>query len=151
MRSGPRSNPCFRGVIDMLQIIATGRLGKDAELRTTQAGDSVLGFSVGTDVGFGDKKKTVWLECSIWGNRAEKLAPYLLKGAAVTVIGQGDMRPWESRDGKSGTSLTCRVSELTMQGGKRDGDSNQTRDQGQGSGSGQNWEPPPDMDDEIPF
>lgn len=135
----------------MLQVTAAGRLGKDGELRTTQKGESVLGFSVGTDVGYGDNKKTVWLECSVWGTRAEKLAPYLLKGASVTVTGAADMRFWES-NGKSGTSLTCRVSEVTLQGGKRDDGQQRQDSQSRSSGGGSSgWEPGADMDDEIPF
>ena len=104
----------------MFQVTAAGRLGKDAALRTTQGGEKVLGFSIGVDVGYGQNKKTEWIECAIWGTRAEKLVQYLTKGMPVAVTGAGGIRNWES-NGKPGTSITCRVSELTMQGGKRDG------------------------------
>lgn len=135
----------------MFQITVAGRLGKNSELRTTQSGKSVLGFSVAVDTGFGDSKKTVWIECALWGERGEKLAQYLTKGASVTIIGEGGLRTWES-NGKSGASVTCNVRELTLQGGKRDGDSQGgDRDQGQYRGGGSGWEPPADLDDDIPF
>ena len=60
--------------------IFTGRLGRDAELRTTQSGEKVLGFAVANDVGFGERKQTLWADCSLWGRRAEALAQYLTKG-----------------------------------------------------------------------
>ena len=109
----------------MLHITAAGRVGRDAELRTTQSGTQVLGFTVAADVGFGDKKHAVWLECSIWGDRAAKLAPYVLKGQSVTVMGEADLRTWE-KNGKNGASITCRVSELALQGSKGDGSQRQS-------------------------
>lgn len=125
----------------MLQITAAGRVGRDAELRTTQSGTQVLGFTVAADVGFGDKKHAVWLECSVWGDRAAKLAPHIRKGTSLTVIGEADLRTWES-NGKSGSSITCRVSELALQGGKNEG-------QRQAEPGGH--EPPDGLDDEIPW
>lgn len=145
----------------MLNITVAGRLGRDSELRTAGS-DKVLGFTVAVDTGFGDKKTTVWVECSLWGKRGETLAQYLTKGACVTVSGDGGMRAWES-NGKFGTSLTCRVNAITLQGGKREGDSGSQggansgsygtgqREQRGGNGGTSGWEPPDDLDDPIPF
>ena len=36
----------------------SGRVGADAELRTTQSGEKVLSFRVANDIGFGDRKTT---------------------------------------------------------------------------------------------
>jgi single-strand DNA-binding protein len=145
----------------MIQLIIAGRIGKDAETRTTQGGKSVTGFSVASDVGFGESKKTIWVDCTIWGDRGQKLCQYLKKGSPVTVIGEGGMREWES-NGKHGASMTCNVREIELHGGKRDSDSgNQSggdrggygggQRSGGGSGGGSGWEPPADLDDEIPF
>ena len=99
----------------MLQITVAGRIGKDAETR--QAGQtSVTNFSVAVDTGYGDKKKTVWLDCSLFGQRGEKLAQYLTKGQQVTVTGEGGLRTWDS-NGKSGAAMTLRVHEIALQGG----------------------------------
>ena len=38
----------------------SGRVGADAELRTTQSGEKVLSFRVANDIGFGDRKTTQW-------------------------------------------------------------------------------------------
>jgi len=96
----------------MKSVVIAGRLGKAAELRRTQGGDPVLGFSVAVDDGWGENKRTLWFKCSLWGKRGESLAEHLGKGAAVTV--SGDLST-DEYDGKTG--LTVRVAELTLQGG----------------------------------
>ena len=101
----------------MIKLIATGRLGKDSTLKFTANGAPVLNYSIATDVGWGDKKHTVWVECSTWGKQAESLEPYLKKGQQVAIVGNADMRKWESDNG-SGTSLTCSTDSVEMVGSK---------------------------------
>jgi single-strand DNA-binding protein len=102
----------------MLMVTVAGRLTKDSVLRYTsgQNATPVLGFNVAVDVGFGEKKHAVFVNCSLWGKRAEALAPYLNKGNPVTVIGEGDLRKWDTEQ-STGSEITCKVSEVTMQGG----------------------------------
>ncbi|MBP2316010.1 single-stranded DNA-binding protein [Azospirillum soli] len=99
----------------------TGRLGADGELRTTQSGEKVLGFRVANDVGFGERKTTQWVDCSIWGRRAESLAPHLTKGKQVVVSGEVTLREYEKRDGTRGAGLSVRVNEIDFTGGAREG------------------------------
>ena len=99
----------------------TGRLGADGELRTTQSGEKVLGFRVANDVGFGERKTTQWVDCSIWGRRAEALAPHLTKGKQVVVSGEVTLREYEKRDGTRGAGLSVRVNEIDFTGGAREG------------------------------
>ncbi|OYD85042.1 single-stranded DNA-binding protein [Azospirillum brasilense] len=104
----------------------TGRLGADGELRSTQSGEKVLGFRVANDVGFGDRKTTQWVDCSIWGRRAEALAPHLTKGKAVVISGEVTIREFEKRDGTRGAGLSVRVNEIDFTGGR----------EGEGGGGG---------------
>ena len=53
----------------MKSIAIAGRIGKNAETRKTQQGDQVTGFTVAVDEGFGDKKRTLWFDCSFWRKR----------------------------------------------------------------------------------
>lgn len=64
-----------------------GHIGKDAETRLTSTGRKVTSFSVATNVRNGDKDETIWWRVSAWGDRWEKLAPYLVKGKGVMVGG----------------------------------------------------------------
>jgi single-strand DNA-binding protein len=81
----------------MQKLFTTGRIGKDAELRTTQSGQQVCGFSLASDQGFGDKKTTNWFRVSLWGKRGQSLAPYLLKGGQVAVSGELEIGEWEGK------------------------------------------------------
>jgi len=100
----------------MKSITIAGRIGKDAETRTTQGGDQVTGFTVAVDEGFGDKKRTLWWDVSFWGKRGSSLSQYLTKGSSVTVAGEMSTREHEGK-----TYLTCRAWDVTLQGGKPSG------------------------------
>ena len=130
----------------MQQITICGRLGRDAELRTTQGGDSVLGFTVAVDVRKGREKETAWWRVSLWGKRGEALAPYLLKGVAVTVIGEFSLGEYEGKP-----QLNVRASEIAMQGGRGEQQQRQP-EQARGGGAmpaATVW--PDALSDEIPF
>lgn len=112
----------------------TGRLGADADLRTTQTGDRVLNFRVANDVGFGDRKTAQWVDCSLWGQRAERLAPHLTRGKGLVISGEVTLREFERRDGTRGAGLAVRVTELDFTGGERDRDERGAGYGNQGSG-----------------
>lgn len=96
----------------MKNITLAGRLTKDAETRDAGS-DRVTGFSVAVDDRSGKEKTTLFFDCSMWGKRGESLAQYLTKGSSVTVSGDLGTR---EHNGK--TYLTCRVNDVTLQGGK---------------------------------
>ena len=59
------------------------RIGKDAEVRFTPSGAAVANVSLAFTYGKkGDdgKRPTQWVDASLWGQRAESLAPYIKKG-----------------------------------------------------------------------
>lgn len=149
----------------MQKLIIAGTVGRDAELRTTQGGDKVLGFSVAVDNGkdqHGNKRPATWYDCSIWGKRAESLAGYIRKGERMTLEGRPAAR---AHDGKAYLGLS--VSDFTFQGGTQGGgqqnsgyDDNQSGQQngaggyggaGYGGGYGAGGRPGGDMGEEIPF
>lgn len=127
----------------MKSITIAGGLTKDAELRSTGNGDKVAGFSVAVSEGFGDAKRTLYFDCSIWGKRAETLAPMLTKGGKVCVSGDLSTREYNGK-----TSLTVRVAEVTLLSAKREGGAtyDQSPDSSQRAPAGGN-----DMDQDIPF
>lgn len=96
----------------------TGNLGKDAEVKYLANGTPVCEFSVAMKSGYGDKEKTNWVRCAMFGKRAEgQLPQYLLKGAQVAVTGELDLQEWEGQNGK-GAALSVRVENLDLIGGK---------------------------------
>lgn len=95
---------------------AIGRVGRDAVTRHTHAGKSVTGWSLAVDHGWGDNKQTVWLDCSLWGDRGERLAQYITKGSQLGVTGEIGTR---EHDGK--TYVTLNVRDVTLVGGRGEG------------------------------
>jgi single-strand DNA-binding protein len=114
-------------------ITITGNLGKDCESRFLPNGDAVTSFSVADSQG--RDKPSIWWNCSLFGKRGEALAQYLTKGQTVTVIGNITEREWTDKDGHKRKSMDIRVSDLALQGGKRD--DQPTRTEGYQGGTGQ--------------
>lgn len=103
-----------------MNIVAlAGQLGRDAEVRFLPNGDPVASFSVADSQG--KDKSTIWWSCSLFGKRAESLAPYLLKGQSVTVTGQLTEREYTNKDGLKVKAQEIRVGDVALQGGKQGG------------------------------
>ena len=100
----------------MQSITIAGRIARDAELRHTQGGESVCSFTVAVDQRQGRDKTTNWWRVSLWGKRGDALAPYLLKGASVTVQGEFALGEYEGKP-----QLNIRANEIALQGGRGDG------------------------------
>lgn len=110
----------------------SGRVGADAELRTTQSGEKVLSFRIANDIGFGDRRHTQWADCSLWGKRAESVATHIRKGDKITVSGELKLEEFTRRDGTPGSKLSVRVNDLDL--ASRQGEGGEQR-QGGGYGS----------------
>ena len=85
------------------KIIVMGRLGRDPELRRTQAGTAVASFSLAVDRDFKDKttgeRACDWIDVVAWRQTGEFAARYLTKGRMVVVEGRLQMRDYTARDG----------------------------------------------------
>jgi single-strand DNA-binding protein len=104
----------------MINATILGRLGRDPELRTTSSGTQVLSLNLATNSGYGENRVTLWVRCSMFGARAERLAPMLAKGSQVLVVGELTQREYTTTAGEARTSLELRVSELEFAGPKSD-------------------------------
>ena len=94
------------------------RIGRDAELRYTQDGKAVCSAVGAYDIGWGDNKKTQWIDCVIWGDRAEKLAPYIIKGKQFMVtVDDVQIETFESK-GVTKAKLKGRVIDIKFCGPK---------------------------------
>lgn len=75
------------------RVIVSGNLTRNGELRATRKGTQVLSFRIAInekapDGNGGWTDAPVFINCAVFGQRAEKLAPYLVKGAKVTIDGR---------------------------------------------------------------
>lgn len=99
----------------------TGNLGKDAEVKHTASGTALCEFSVAVKSGYGDKEKTNWVRCVMFGKKAEgQLPQYLRKGTQVAISGELELQEWEGANGK-GAALAVTVQNIDLIGGKQDG------------------------------
>jgi single-strand DNA-binding protein len=142
----------------MAQMFGLARLGKDCELRYTAGGDAVAGLALAFNYGKkgnDDKRPTQWVEGSIWGKRAEALAPYLLKGGLVSVtLNDIHIETYQGKNGE-GHKLVGHVTEIELAGGNQQ--QGQQQPQQRQHAPRQNSAPSrpapnfSDMDDDIPF
>lgn len=102
----------------MNSITIAGGLGRDAELKYLNNGDPICNFSVADSQG--RDKPTIWWNCSLYGKRGESLAQYLTKGQSVTVVGSITEREWSDKEGNKRKSMDVRVSEIALQGGRKE-------------------------------
>ena len=72
--------------MNILQV--AGHLGADAETRFTNGGQKVTTLRIATNSKRQGKDETTWWRATIWGDRFDKMVPYLKKGASVIVMGE---------------------------------------------------------------
>lgn len=87
------------------RIVLMGRLTRDPELRSTQAGISVASFTLAVERDFsgdgGSERQIDFINVVAWRNTADFVRKYFTKGRMAIVIGRLQSRKWvdkESRD-----------------------------------------------------
>jgi single-strand DNA-binding protein len=107
----------------MIKMQVIGNLGKDCSVNTVN-GKNVINFTVAHTEKYRDsqgnnQEKTTWVDCAYWTDRTA-IAQYLTKGKQVYVEGQPEARSFQRNDGTPGASLSLRVREVQLLGGRGD-------------------------------
>ena len=98
----------------MNKVILLGNLVKDLEVTVTK-NDKLVGKStLAVNEGYGDNKKTTFVNLVIFGERCDKLQQYLLKGTGVLIDGKLDINNIQDKDGNWSTYVTVIVNELQI-------------------------------------
>ena len=109
------------------KVIIVGNLGRDPEIRYSQAGMAICNFSVAVTerVKDGDawKDATEWFRVVTCGKTAENAGQYLQKGRQVYVEGRLKTSKYKDKEGVEKTSVEVICNQLTFLG------------QGQGGGA----------------
>lgn len=63
----------------MIIIEVAGRLGRDPETRFTPSGQKLTTFSIACSIKRSGKEETVWWRITVWGERFDKVMPFLKK------------------------------------------------------------------------
>lgn len=115
-------------------ITIMGRLTRDPELRTTQAGVSVVSFTVACDRDFGGRdggeRQTDFIDCVAWRQTADFVSKYFTKGRMAVVSGRLQSRKWETREGEKRTSWEVVADNVYFGDSRRDSDSGSTHSSG---------------------
>lgn len=102
-------------------LVGVARIGNDPALRTTAQGKPVMDISLAFQYGRkGDdgKHPTTWVKGSLWGDRCEKLQPYLAKGQQIYVqLSDIHINSYDKKDGSgTATELRGRIDTLEFVG-----------------------------------
>jgi single-strand DNA-binding protein len=131
------------------------RIGKDAEVRYTPGGAAVANVSLAFTYGKkGDdgKRPTQWVDASLWGQRAESLAPYIKKGGQIVAyLEDVSIQTFTKGDGTQATKMVARLVDLEFVSSGEQANSQpkpQPRPQSTPQSHGSGFD---DMDDDIPF
>ncbi len=99
------------------RVNISGNLTRDPELRATAGGTQVLSFGVAVN----DRRKNPqtgdwedypnFVDCTMFGTRAEAVSRYLSKGTKVAIEGKLRYSSWE-RDGQRRSKLEVIVDEI---------------------------------------
>ena len=101
----------------------TGRLTRDAEVRTTSNGKQVVNFSVAVNDSYKTKQgerveQTAYFDCSYW--RTPNAVKILTKGLLVELTGRVSTRAWVGKDGEAKAGLNFHTSDFKpLAGGRR--------------------------------
>ena len=99
----------------MNKVFINGNLTKDMDVKVLQNGNYVGKFTIANTVGYGDKKKTYFIPCTLFGKRVESLEKILVTGAGVSVEGQLDYTSVKDEQGnwKNYTNVIVTEIEIT--------------------------------------
>lgn len=99
------------------RVNISGNLTRDPELRATASGTQVLSFGIAVNDRRRNQQTGEWedypnfVDCTMFGSRAEAVKRYLQKGSKVAIEGKLRYSSWE-RDGQKRSKLEVIVDEI---------------------------------------
>ncbi|WP_295487920.1 single-stranded DNA-binding protein [uncultured Pseudomonas sp.] len=147
----------------MALLLGAARIGNEPSIRYTTGNNpqAVLELDLPFNYGRKDqqtgKRPTQWVQATLWGARAEALAPYLTKGQWVNVaLSDAHIEEYQRNGGGQGAKLVARITEIELIGDAPQGQ--QQRQQPQQQSRPQSQQRPQQQpqgddqfDDDIPF
>lgn len=102
------------------KAILNGRLTKATELKQTNSGKSVCGFTIAVDRSR-DREKTDFIPIVAWGKTAEFVNQWFGKGDLITIVGRIEVRNYEDKNGNKRTATEIIAEEVLFGGSKSTG------------------------------
>ena len=133
---------------DINSVTLTGRLVRDAELRSTNSGTSVANTAIAVEEYRKDADNDVsFIDLTIWGNFAELVAKKARKGDSVCVNGRLKQEKWQTTEGENRSKVVMVVNSLVGECMYRKADGSDTPAAAETPAAAA----PAASDDDIPF
>ena len=113
-------------IVSINRVNITGNLTRDPELRATQSGTQVLHLGVAVNDRRRNPQTGNWedypnfIDCVMFGTRAEAIPRYLSKGTKVAIEGRLRYSSWE-RDGQKRSKIEVVVDEIEFMSSRQGG------------------------------
>lgn len=137
---------------DINNVSLTGRLTRDPELRVTAGGTQLLSFTLAFNTSVRNRQTGEWeergnfIDCTMFGKRADALSRFLAKGQKVAIAGKLRYATWD-KDGQRHSKLDVIVDDIVFMSQRQD-----TNQPAQASAPQAPMPPAVDaFDDDIPF
>jgi single stranded DNA-binding protein (ssb) len=100
----------------------TGRLTRNAEVRTLSNEKQVVNFSVAVNDSYRNRQgerveQTTYFDCAYW--ITANVARLLTKGTLVELTGRVSTRAWVNKDGEAKAGLNFHTSQIKLHGGSK--------------------------------
>lgn len=106
----------------MATLVGVFNIGNDPVLRVTKDDQKVVDLNLAYRYGrkgVDGKYPSQWVNTQFWGDRAEKLLPFLSKGSKIfCVLGDVRIEDFTRKDGSAGSSLKAKIMEIELLGGR---------------------------------
>ena len=103
--------------------ILTGRLTADPELKTTSNGIPTSTFTIANDTGYGEKRKTAFINIVAWRSTAEFASKHFRKGDMIGIEGSIQTRKYQDKNGINRTVFEVVAKDVQFVESKRSNDS----------------------------
>ena len=103
----------------MIQLNFIGRVGADAQVKTTNQGRQYIDMRMAADMKSGENPETMWIHVRAF-NTPVSMVQYYTKGKALYVTGKYENSIYETKDGRSLISNDVIASSIEFLGLGRD-------------------------------
>ena len=122
------------------KVILLGNLTRDPQLSYTPNQTAIVEFGLATNRRWKGQDgtqhdETCFVDCKMFGKRAEVINKYLSKGNPLFIEGRLNFESWQAQDGSKRSKLTVMVENFEFVGSK----------------DGQESQPPSNEKEDIPF
>lgn len=107
------------------RVVISGNLTRDPDLRQTASGMSVLSLGVAVN----DRRRNQagewedyanFIDCTMFGTRADRLSQYLHKGTKVTIEGKLRWSQWQDKQGNNRSKVEVIIDDLEFMSSRND-------------------------------